>query len=98
MGRPAINPVFNHGDDKNLFNVPQPADQRNVLSTVAPTTGQSLLTVFQHELQALSADSPEGQYTANQALGIAQILLPDNLTYDYSSAARYLFGRQLQDD
>jgi Domain of unknown function (DUF4331) len=98
MGRPAINTVFNHGNDKNLFNVTQPADQPNMISTVAPTTGQPLLSVFQQELQALSADSPKGQYTAEQALGIAKILLPDVLTYDYSSTAGYLNGRRLQDD
>jgi hypothetical protein len=98
MGRPAINTVFNHGSDKNLFNALQPADMRNALSTVAPTTGQTLLTVFQQELQALSADAPKGQYTADQALGIAQILLPDILTFDYSSTAGYLNGRRLQDD
>jgi len=98
MGRPAINTVFNHGNDKNVFNVTQPANMRNVLSTVAPTTGQTLLSVFQQELQALSADSPKGQYTADQALAIAQILLPDILTFDYSSAAGFLNGRRLQDD
>jgi hypothetical protein len=98
MGRPAINTVFNHGNDKNVFNVTQPADQPNMLSTVAPTTGQALLAVFQAELQALSAGSPKGQYTADQALGIAKILLPDILTYDYSNAAGYLNGRRLQDD
>src|SRR6266545_1196477 len=92
------NSVFNHGNDKNLFNVTQPADQRTVLSTVSPTTGQTLLSVFQQELQALSEGSPKGQYTAEQALSIAQILLPDVLTYDYTSAAGYLNGRRLQDD
>ena len=98
MGRPGINTVFNHGNDKNLFNVTQPADQRTVLSTVSPTTGQTLLSVFQQELQALSEGSLKGQYTAEQALSIAQILLPDVLTYDYTSAAGYLNGRRLQDD
>jgi len=98
MGRPAINTVFNHGGDKNTFNATQPADQRAISSTEAPTKGQTLLTVFQQELQALSADSPKGQYTADQALAIAQILLPDILTYDYSSTAGYLNGRRLQDD
>src|SRR5437868_467116 len=63
MGRPGINTVFNHGGDKNVFNVTQPADHRNVLSTEAPTSGQTFLSVFQQELQALSADSPQGQYT-----------------------------------
>src|SRR5437588_316366 len=32
MGRPGINTVLNHGNDKNVFNVTQPADQRGVLS------------------------------------------------------------------
>jgi len=98
MGRPAINTVFNHGNDKSVFNALQPADMRAALSTVAPTTGQTLLSVFQQELQALSADSPKGAYTADQALGIAQILLPDILTFDYSSTSGYLNGRRLQDD
>ncbi len=98
MGRPAINTVFNHGNDKSMFNALQPADMRTALSMVAPTTGQTLLSVFQQELRALSAGSPKGQYTADQALGIAQILLPDVLTFDYSSTAGYLNGRQLQDD
>jgi len=98
MGRPGINTVLNHGNDKNVFNVTQPADQRGVLSTEAPTSGQTFLSVFQQELQALSADSPQGQYTADQAMGIAQILLPDILTFDYSSTSGYLNGRRLQDD
>lgn len=98
MGRPGINTVFNHGNDKNVFNVTQPADQANAVSTDAPTAGKSFLTVFQEELQALSAGSPKGKYSAEQALAIAKILLPDILTYDYSSSAGYLNGRRLQDD
>jgi hypothetical protein len=98
MGRPGINTVFNHGNDKNVFNATQPVDMRSALSTEKPTTGQTLLSVFQQELQALSAGSPKGTYTADQALGIAQILLPDILTFDYSSTGGYLNGRQLQDD
>jgi hypothetical protein len=98
MGRPGINTVFNHGNDKNVFNVTQPADQPNAVSTDSATAGKSFLTVFQQELQALSMGSPKGQYTADQALGIAKILLPDILTYDYSSSAGYLNGRRLQDD
>ena len=98
MGRPAINTVFNHGNDKNVFNVTQPADQPVTVSTDTPTAGKSLLTVFQQELQALSAGSPKGRYSADQALAIAKVLLPDILTYDYSSSAGYLNGRRLQDD
>jgi hypothetical protein len=88
MGRPAINTVFNHGPDKNLFNVTQPAAQR----TTVTAGGQTFLQVFSSELQAL------GGYSAAQALAIADILLPDVLTFDYSSAAGFLNGRRLQDD
>jgi hypothetical protein len=98
MGRPGINTVFNHGNDKNVFNVTQPADQRNAISTDPPTAGKTFLQVYQAELQALSAGSPKGQYTADHALAIAQILLPDILTFDYSSSSGYLNGRRLQDD
>lgn len=37
-------------------------------------------------------------YSASQATGIAEILLPDILTYDYSSSAGFLNGRGLADD
>ena len=88
MGRPAINTVFNHGNDKNLFNVTVPAVQR----TTVTSNGQTFLQLFQSELEAL------GGYSAAQALGIADILLPDVLTFDYSSSAGFLNGRRLQDD
>src|SRR5205807_9797362 len=88
MGRPAINTVFNHGADKNTFNVTQPADQR----AAKTMSGQTFLQVFTSELQAL------GGYTMSQAEGIAKILLPDVLTFDFSSSAGFLNGRRLQDD
>jgi len=88
MGRPAINTVFNHGGDKNTFNVTQPADQR----AAKTMSGQTFLQVFTSELQAL------GGYTMSQAEGIAKILLPDVLTFDFSSSAGFLNGRRLQDD
>ena len=37
-------------------------------------------------------------YSPSDATGIAEILLPDILTYDYSSAAGFLNGRRLSDD
>jgi hypothetical protein len=37
-------------------------------------------------------------YSASQATGIAEILLPDILTYDYSSSTGFLNGRRLVDD
>jgi hypothetical protein len=88
MGRPAINTVFNHGNDKNTFNVTQPADMRAALTG----NGETFLQVFTSELEAL------GGYSAAQALGIAELLLPDILTFDFSSSAGFLNGRRLQDD
>ncbi len=88
MGRPAINTVFNKGNDKNTFNVTQPANQRNAITA----SGQTFLQVFIADLEAL------GGYTAAQADGIAKILLPDVLTFDFSSSAGFLNGRRLQDD
>src|SRR6266571_4321833 len=88
MGRPAINTVFNHGSDKNLFNVTLPAAQR----TTTTADGQTFLDLFTSELEAL------GGYSAGQAKGIAEILLPDVLTFDFSSSAGFLNGRRLQDD
>src|SRR6266849_10213958 len=37
MGRPAINTVFNHGGDKNTFNVTQPANQRDAATSSGQT-------------------------------------------------------------
>jgi hypothetical protein len=88
MGRPAINTVFNHGVDKITFNNTQPADQR----TASTAANGTFLEEFASELQAL------GGYPAPQALTIAKILLPDILTYNYSSSDGFLNGRRLQDD
>jgi hypothetical protein len=88
MGRPAINTVFNHGSDKNLFNMIQPQDQ----PTTVTMSGATYLQSFENTLETL------GGYSSSQAASIANILLPDILTFDYSSASGYLNGRQLQDD
>jgi hypothetical protein len=80
MGRPAINTVFNHGDDKNTFN------------TIEPTQDRALfLDKFVAVLKSFG-------YATDQATTIAQILLPDILTYDYTSADGFLNGRKLTDD
>lgn len=82
MGRPAINTVFNKGEDKNRFNVTSPASdpklyRANVIST----------------LKAL------GGYTDAAAGKLADLLLPDILTYDTSTkAVGPLNGRALADD
>jgi hypothetical protein len=88
MGRPAINTVFNHGADKNTFNVTQPANQRSA----ATASGATFLQEFISELEAL------GGYSAANATAIAEILLPDVLTFDYSSSSGFLNGRKVQDD
>ena len=80
MGRPAINTVFNHGNDKNTFNNIEPTQDRQLFETSFINTLES----FGHP--------------AAEAKAIAEILLPDILTYDYSSAAGFLNGRRLQDD
>ena len=88
MGRPAINTVFNHGTDKDLFNITPPAAQRSTVTS----TGGTFLQNFVSTLETL------GGYTASQATGIAEILLPDILAYDYTSSAGFLNGRKLADD
>jgi Domain of unknown function (DUF4331) len=88
MGRPAINTVFNHGTDKDLFNVTPPDRQRSTTTS----TGQTFLANFVAALETL------GGYSASKATGIAEILLPDILTYDYTSSAGFLNGRKLTDD
>jgi Domain of unknown function (DUF4331) len=87
MGRPAINTVFNHGTDKDLFNVTPPDQQP---STVTSTT-HTFLDNFIATLESFA-------YTTPEATTIANILLPDILTYDYSSSAGFLNGRKLADD
>jgi hypothetical protein len=80
MGRPAINTVFNHGNDKNVFNVTQPSEMRS-----------KFLASFESTLESFG-------YSVAQATQIGEILLPDVLTFDYSSEAGFLNGRRLQDD
>jgi hypothetical protein len=87
MGRPAINTVFNHGGEKNVFNVTQPADQRNAQNG----SGKTYLQSFVATLESFG-------YSAGDATNIAEILLPDVLTFDYSSSAGFLNGRKLTDD
>jgi hypothetical protein len=80
MGRPAINTVFNHGNDKVTFNGTQPHDQRGLF-----------LASFVATLESFG-------YDPTAATNIGDILLPDILTYDYSSSAGFLNGRKLTDD
>jgi hypothetical protein len=88
MGRPAINTVFNSGDDKNRFNLGRPASDR-------ARFGDNVVSV----LKTFSALDAEGAYTDAQANTLADVLLPDMVTYDTSTTAvGPLNGRALSDD
>jgi hypothetical protein len=85
MARAAINTVFNHGPDKNIFNSIDPDKDL----TATTTSGITFLKSFQNTLSALGG-SPD----------VAGLLLPDVLNYDFSQATNYalLNGRRLEDD
>src|ERR1700674_5759963 len=54
--------------------------------------GLTFVDVFHSELQRL------GGYSAKQALAIAEMLVPDVLSFDYSSSDGFWNGRHLHDD
>jgi hypothetical protein len=85
MARPAINTVFNHGQDKNIFNNIDPSDDL----TASTTEGVTFVTSFAKTLKALGGDPK-----------LAMVLLPDVLNYNSSIPTNYaaLNGRRLQDD
>jgi len=85
MARAAINTVFNHGQDKNVFNNIDPSDDL----TASTTEGITFVESFANTLRALGG---------NPAL--ATVLLPDVLNYNFSKPTSYaaLNGRRLQDD
>jgi hypothetical protein len=97
MGRAGINTVFNHGQDKNIFNSLDPSQDRTALTQDGTT---SFVQSFTNTLVTLSNLSGHSGYSTSDATGIAQILLPDMLTYDFSRPTSYgqLNGRRLQDD
>lgn len=86
MARAAINTVFNHGQDKNIFNSIDP--DKDLTATLSDGT-TTFVQSFQSTLSALGGDP-----------GLAKVLLPDVLNYDFSKATSYaaLNGRRLQDD
>jgi len=93
MGRPAINTVFNAAPaDKEAFNQTAPANQRTAMGGKFRSNVIGVLGFFS------SLDS-EGAYSAAQAGALADVLLPDVLTYKVgSTAAGPLNGRGLTDD
>jgi hypothetical protein len=91
MGRPAINTVFNASSaDKEAFNATPPSQQ-------ATAMGGTFRTNVINTLVGLST-ALGNPYTADQAAGIADILLPDVLTYQVGTDASFLNGRDLDDD
>jgi len=101
MGRPAINTVFNtplvgaSGTTKNQFNETPPSQQRTAFN------GQFKTNVV-NTLMNINAALGTGcdDYDAATAGAIANILLPDVITYDTTTAANgtHLNGRALADD
>ena len=85
MARAAINTVFNHGQDKNVFNNIDPSDDL----TASTTEGITFVTSFANTLKALGGDP-----------ALATVLLPDVLNYNFSKPTNYaaLNGRRLEDD
>jgi hypothetical protein len=101
VGRPAINTVFNNslvdpnaGTDKNRFNATPPSQQRMAFG------GQFKANVVA-TLENINAALGTGcsDYNASTANAIANILLPDVLTYTVGThAVGPLNGRALSDD
>jgi len=87
MGRPAINTVFNGtGQDKNDFNATEPSQQRTAF-------GGKFKTNIVNTLEHL------GGYDPATAGTIANLLLPDVITYNTTTmAVGPLNGRALADD
>jgi hypothetical protein len=89
MGRPAINTVF---IPNNIFEpVGSEPSQRNAFNAGKPQHDQ-------RDFRSEVVDTLEIFYGAGNAEGLADILLPDILTVDFSGTAGFLNGRQLADD
>lgn len=93
MGRPAINTVFNaSAADKEAFNQTAPAAQPTAMGGLFRNNVIGVLQFF-------SSLDGEGAYSDAEAGGLADVLLPDVITYTVGSvAAGPLNGRGLADD
>jgi hypothetical protein len=88
MGRPAINAVFNAGEDKNRFNAGQPSVDGPVF---ARNTGNTLRT--------FSGLDSEGAYKTSELHTLNGVLLPDVIPFDASKPVDgVLNGRWLAND
>jgi hypothetical protein len=106
MGRPAINTVFNtglvdpnSGQTKNRFNRTPPSQQRTAYGGLFRNNIIVTLTNINGVLGTTAAPFNCTDYDAGTAGAIADILLPDVITYNTSTeAAGPLNGRALADD
>jgi hypothetical protein len=106
MGRPAINTVFNNalvdpnaGQTKNRFNATAPSKQRTAFNGLFKNNIVATLTNINAVLGTTGAPFNCSDYDAGTAGAIADVLLPDVLTYDTTTAAAGpLNGRALSDD
>jgi hypothetical protein len=104
MGRPAINTVFNNGlvdpdsgTTKNRFNKTPPSQQRSAFGGIFRANIVATLTNINAALGTTALGCSD--YDAATAGAIADILLPDVITYDVTTAAAGpLNGRALTDD
>jgi hypothetical protein len=102
MGRPAINTVFNtklvdanSGQTKNRFNTTPPSQQRTAFGGLFRTNA---IVTLMNINAALKTGCPD--YDATTAAAIADVLLPDVITYNVTTPANgeALNGRALADD
>ena len=106
MGRPAIATVFipnnpippdNAGDSqKSTFNHAQPKDDQASFRGEVVNTLETLFSLNNTGGPVGGSDDPSDD--AGQISGLADILLPDVLTYDTSNSDGFLNGRKLADD
>jgi hypothetical protein len=92
MGRPAINTVFNGtAAQKEAFNTTAPSAQATAMGGVFHSNVASVLLAF-------SALDSELAYSSAQANGLADVLIPDALTYTVGTNVGLLDGRSLTRD
>jgi hypothetical protein len=92
VGRGHVNTLYMNGDDHNLFNQIEPTADRSTRTVDAkPRAGVTFLESVALTLQQYGRD-------AEEAARVAEMLLPDVLTYDYTNASPYPNGRGLTDD
>ena len=100
VGRPAINTVFNglnvpltsslNNAEKEAFNRLRPSSDR-------ATTRDNVIAVL-GAIDNVLVTNAAPHYTPAQMAGIADVLLPDVLTFQVGNGAGFLNGRKLGDD